>query len=169
MDCNPLVFWFNETMLSDAGVKNPVEQHDAGTWNRDALQELLTKIKGTGKRGLAIAAEWAYWLSWMTTFGGKTFDENNKAIFDADPKSMETLNWIWAGFKDETITYGGSLPKGQGIDALFYAGQLATCPDGSLDPAQPEEAEDRLRHRPVPVRGRQDDRCPSTSRWRPWV
>ena len=66
----------------------------------------------------------------MTTFGGKTFDENNKAIFDVDPKSMETLNWIFAGMKDETITYGGSLPKGQGIDALFFAGQLATCQMG---------------------------------------
>ena len=93
-------------------------------------KELLTKIKGTGKRGLAIAAEWAYWLSWMTTFGGKTFDENNKAIFDVDPKSMETLNWIFEGMKNETITYGGSLPKGQGIDALFFAGQLATCQMG---------------------------------------
>ena len=32
--------------------------------------------------------------------------------------------------KDETITYGGSLPKGQGIDALFYAKQLASCQMG---------------------------------------
>jgi multiple sugar transport system substrate-binding protein len=130
VDCNPLVFWFNETMLADAGVANPVELHEGGTWNRAALDDLLTKIKGTGKRGLAIAGEWAYWLSWMTTFGGKTFDDSNKAIFDTDPKSMDTLEWIFAGIKDEKITYGGSLPKGQGIDALFFAGQLATCQMG---------------------------------------
>jgi multiple sugar transport system substrate-binding protein len=130
VDCNPLVFWFNETMLSDAGATNPVELYEAGTWNRDALTEMLTKIKATGKRGMTVEAGWAAWLSWMTTFGGKTFDENNKAIFDTDPKSMETLRWIFAGFKDETITFGGSLPKGQGIDALFYAGQLASVQMG---------------------------------------
>jgi multiple sugar transport system substrate-binding protein len=66
----------------------------------------------------------------MTTFGGKTFDDSNKAIFNKDPKSMETLEWIFAGIADEKITYGGSLPKGQGIDALFFAGQLATCQMG---------------------------------------
>ena len=103
-------------------------------------------------------ASGAYWLSWMTTFGGKTFDENNKAIFDADPKSMETLTWIFDGIKNETITYGGSLPKGQGIDALFFAGQLATAQMGRWILPEPEEAEDRLRHRAVPVGGRQVDR-----------
>jgi multiple sugar transport system substrate-binding protein len=43
---------------------------------------------------------------------------------------METLDWLFAHMKDETITYGGSLPKGQGIDALFYAQQLASCQMG---------------------------------------
>ena len=66
----------------------------------------------------------------MTTFGGTTFDESNKAVFDTDPKSMETLEWLFQHIKDETITYGGSLPKGQGIDALFYAQQLASCQMG---------------------------------------
>lgn len=28
-------------------------------------------------------------------------------------------------FKAGTITYGGSLPKGQGAEQLFYAGQMA--------------------------------------------
>jgi multiple sugar transport system substrate-binding protein len=131
VDCNPLVFWFNEQMIQEAGItQSPVQQFEAGTWNRDALDDFLTKMKGTGKRGLVLAAEWAYWLSWMTTFGGTPFDESNKAVFDTDPKCMETLEWLFAHMKDETITFGGSLPKGQGIDALFYAQQLASCQMG---------------------------------------
>jgi multiple sugar transport system substrate-binding protein len=132
VDCNPLVFWFNQDLIGAAGVsQNPVQLHEAGTWNRDALDDFLAKVKASGKRGLVIAGEWAYWLSWMTTFGGKPIDnESNKAVFNEDPKSMETLEWIFDGMASENITYGGSLPKGQGIDALFYAQQLASCQMG---------------------------------------
>jgi multiple sugar transport system substrate-binding protein len=66
----------------------------------------------------------------MTTFGGTPFDDSNKAVFDTDPKCLETLEWIFEGFKNETITFGGSLPKGQGVDALFYAQQLASAQMG---------------------------------------
>ena len=63
----------------------------------------------------------------MTTFGGKPIDDQaNKAVFNEDPKSMETVEWLFQHIKDETITYGGSLPKGQGVDALFYAQQVAS-------------------------------------------
>jgi multiple sugar transport system substrate-binding protein len=131
VDCNPLVFWFNKDMIAAAGItESPVQKFEAGTWNREGLEDFLTKMKASGKRGLVLAGEWAYWLSWMTTFGGKTFDDSDKAIFDTDPKSLEVLDWLFAQMKDEKITYGGSLPKGQGIDALFYAQQLASCQMG---------------------------------------
>ena len=131
VDCNPLVFWFNKDMVAAAGLETPVQKFEAGTWNRDALDEFLTKMKAGGKRGLVLAGEWAYMLSWMTTFGGKPIDdEANKAVFNEDPKSLETLEWLFAHMKDETITYGGSLPKGQGIDALFYAQQLGSVQMG---------------------------------------
>ena len=60
VDCNPLVFWFNKEMVSAAGItQSPVQQFEAGTWNRDALDDFLTKIKATGKRGLVLDGEWA--------------------------------------------------------------------------------------------------------------
>jgi len=128
VDCNPLVFWFNQDMLGAAGItQNPVQLHEAGTWNRDALDDFLNKIKASGKRGHVIEGSWDRWFSWMTTFGGKPIDEKaNKAVFNEDPKSMETLEWIFDSFKSGTLTYGGTLPKGQGVDALFYAQQVAS-------------------------------------------
>lgn len=131
VDCNPLVFWFNKDMVAAAGItENPQQQFEAGTWTRDALDDFLVKMKATGKRGLVLEGGWAAILSWLTTFGGQTFDDDNKAIFDTDTKSMETMEWLFQHMKDETITYGGSLPKGQGVDALFYAQQLASCQMG---------------------------------------
>jgi multiple sugar transport system substrate-binding protein len=131
VDCNPLVFWFNKGMIAEAGItESPVQRFEAGTWNREAMDDFLTKMKASGKRGMVLAGEWAYWLSWMTTFGGTPFDDDNKAVFDTDAKCMETLEWLFAHLKDESVTYGGSLPKGQGIDALFYAEQLASVQMG---------------------------------------
>ena len=90
---------------------------------------MLTKVKATGKRGMVCEANWFDLFSFITTFGG-TAIADNKAVFDTDPKAMETISWLFDHFKAETITYGGSLPKGQGVDALFYGGQLATIQYG---------------------------------------
>jgi len=131
VDCNPLVFWFNKDLVTEAGLtENPQQKFEAGTWNRDGLEEFLTAMKASGKRGMVLEAGWGTFVSWMTTLGGTPFDESDKAVFDTDAKSMETLEWLFDKMKDETITYGGSLPKGQGVDALFYAKQLASCQMG---------------------------------------
>ncbi|MGW5190302.1 extracellular solute-binding protein [Kribbella sp. NPDC004138] len=130
VDCNPIVFWFNKDMCEAAGItQNPAQLHESGGWNRDAVDDFLTKIKATGKRGMILEGGFGPMLSWMTAFGGKVV-EGNKMIFNEDAKSMETLEWLWEGMAGGKITYGGSLPKGQAIDALFYSQQLASCQVG---------------------------------------
>jgi len=131
VDCNPKVFWFNKKMLADAGVaQNPAQMQEAGTWNQAALDDLLTKVKATGKRGLVIEATWFDLCGWITTFGGKAVDDKGTAVFDQDSKALRILEWMFNHLNDGTITYGGSLPKGQGVDALFYGSQLATIQYG---------------------------------------
>jgi multiple sugar transport system substrate-binding protein len=130
VDCNPKVFWFNKGLLEQAGVTTtPAAAYEAGTWNQAALDDLLTKVKSTGKRAMVVEANWFDIVSLITTFGGTAFD-GAKAVFDEDPKALEVLGWLFDHFKAETISYGGSLPKGQGVDALFYGGQLATIQYG---------------------------------------
>lgn len=132
VDCNPKVFWFNKGLLQEAGVTtDPAAAFAAGTWNRAALDDLLVKMKATGKRGMVVEGNWFDIFSLITTFGGAAVNEDgSKAVFDTDPKALETLEWLFAHFKAGTIAYGGSLPKGQGVDALFYGGQLATTQYG---------------------------------------
>jgi multiple sugar transport system substrate-binding protein len=131
VDCNPKVFWFNKKLLTAAGVtQDPAAMQEAGTWNQAALDDLLTKVKASGKRGLVWEANWFELCGWITTFGGKAFDDTGKAIFDTDAKALSVLEWLFQHLNDETIAYGGTLPKGQGVDALFYGSQLATITYG---------------------------------------
>ena len=127
VDCNPHAFWFNKKVLTAAGVaQDPGAAFDAGAWNQAAMTDLLTKVKAAGKKGAALESNWFDICSWITTFGGTAFDDSGKAVFDTDPKAKTALEWLIEQVKSGNMTYGGSLPKGQGVDALFYAGQLAT-------------------------------------------
>ncbi|MFI1161941.1 ABC transporter substrate-binding protein [Streptomyces sioyaensis] len=131
VDCNPAVFWFNSDVLAKAGVsQTPAEMFKAGTWDQNALTSMLEKIRASGKRGLVIESAWFNFFGWMTTFGGTLFDDDGGAVFDTDPKAQAALEWMFDQLKSGNITYGGSLPKGQGVDALFYSGQLATIQYG---------------------------------------
>jgi multiple sugar transport system substrate-binding protein len=131
VDCNPKVFWFNKGMLQEAGVsQNPAQLYEAGQWNQAALTDMLTKVKATGKRGMVFEANWFDLISIITTFGGTAFDKSGKAVFDTDPKAQAAVTWLFDQMKAENIAYGGSLPKGQGVDALFYGAQLATIQYG---------------------------------------
>lgn len=131
VDCNPKVFWFNKKLLAAAGVtQDPAQMQEAGTWNQAALDDLLAKVKASGKRGMLWETTWFDICGWITTFGGKAFDDTGKVIFDTDPKALEVLDWIFQHLGDETITFTGALPKGQNGDALFYASQVATVQFG---------------------------------------
>jgi multiple sugar transport system substrate-binding protein len=133
VDCNPAVLWFNKDLLADAGVStDPISQFEAGTWTQDALTDVLDKIRATGKKGLLVGGGWYDWFGWITTFGGTMFDESGTAVFDADPKSLEALAWLFEQLESGNITYTGSLPQGQSGDVLFYAGELATIATGRV-------------------------------------
>ncbi|WP_114856112.1 ABC transporter substrate-binding protein [Brachybacterium sp. YJGR34] len=130
VDSNPKVFWFHKALLEEAGVTTtPAESFEAGSWDREALDDLLTKVAATGKRGMVMEANWFDFVSLITTFGGTAFTDT-EAVFDTDPVAMDVISWLFDHFEAGTISYGGSLPKGQGVDALFYGGQLATIQYG---------------------------------------
>jgi multiple sugar transport system substrate-binding protein len=132
-DCNPIALWFNKNILNEAGVTtDPAAQQEAGTWTLDAFTDLLTKVKAaTGTFGNVLESGWwGFWMGWITAQGGTMFDEDGKAVFDTDPKAQATLDWMFEQLRNGNMRYGGSLPRGQGVDALFYAGQLATMSYG---------------------------------------
>jgi multiple sugar transport system substrate-binding protein len=128
VDCNPYVTWFNKDMLNAAGIdQDPAMAFEAGTWNLDTITNMLETLRKAGKRPLVFESGWSLLCSWITTFGGTAFDDDGAGdpVFNEDPKAMQTITWLFDQMKAKNIVYAGSLPKGQGADALFYAEQLA--------------------------------------------
>jgi len=127
VDCNPATFWYNSDVLTAAGVTElPAALFEKGSWKFDALDEINKKITEKKKRSMVIESGYGHWSTWMSVYGGTPWDDKGQAQFDKDDQSVKAMEWMFKGFNDGTITYGGSLPKGQGVDALFYAGQLGS-------------------------------------------
>lgn len=125
VDCNPLVFWYNEKLLQDAGVTTmPADLQKQGQWNWNALSDMVQKVVAKGKRGLVMEAWFGPTWGWTTTNGGKVFDGNTFVAVD-DPKAKEAFQYVQDHLKAKTFTYSGTLPKGQGLDALFLSQQAA--------------------------------------------
>ncbi len=132
VDCNPIVIWFNKGMLEKAGVAaDPAAAFAAGAWTQAALDDMLAKLKAVGTRGMILEAGWRDFSSFITSLGGTAFDpDTGKCVWDTDPKAQEVLAWIFDHFEAKTMMYGGSLPQGQGVEQLFYSGQLAMVQKG---------------------------------------
>jgi multiple sugar transport system substrate-binding protein len=125
VDCNPLVLWYNKKVLQDAGVTEmPADTYEAGNWNWDTFQSILDAVSESGTRGLVLADWWALRYSWVTNNGG-TIYADGKFVANEDPKSAEAFQWLADNIAEEKIIFSGSLPEGQGDDAMFMSGQLA--------------------------------------------
>lgn len=131
IDSNPMAFWFNKDLLAQAGITtDPAQLQEAGSWDQNALTTMLGQLKDAGIQGLVYESSWWSIFTWMSTFGGTVFDDTGRAVFQEDPAALDALEWLFDQTAEGTATYAGSLPEGQGVDALFYSGQLATLQYG---------------------------------------
>jgi multiple sugar transport system substrate-binding protein len=124
VDCNPLVLWYNKTLLQDAGITEmPADTYEAGGWTWDAFQAIIDAVKESGKTPYVMGDWWALRYSWVTTNGGAIYTDGQFAA-NTDPKSVEAVQWLADNMAAEKIVFSGSLPEGQGDDAMFMSGQL---------------------------------------------
>jgi multiple sugar transport system substrate-binding protein len=127
VDCNPLVIWFNKKVLADAGITTmPYDLYEQGKWTRDAFTDMITKIRAKGKMGFILDAWSLQFYAWCTTNGGQIYADNGYGDFIAhqDPKSLEAFKWLADQTRNKTMTYAGTLPKGQGSDLAFIGNQV---------------------------------------------
>ena len=123
VDCNPMVLWYNKKLLQDAGVSQmPADLAKAGQWDWKAFQSILDQLVAKGKRGYIHENWWGLNYLWATTNGGKVYD-GGKFVASTDPKTIDSFQFIYDNLQKKTFTYSGSLPKGQGIDAMFMSQQ----------------------------------------------
>ncbi|MDQ0899093.1 multiple sugar transport system substrate-binding protein [Paenibacillus sp. V4I7] len=127
VDCNPLVMYYNKTVLAEAGITDdPQKLYEAGEWNWKKLQELTEKLKSKNKYGLVLEDWSSPVYSWVTLNGGKAYDkpQDGKFIGDQDPKTVEAFQYLAENTKNKNFVFSGSLPKGQGPDAMFMSNQV---------------------------------------------
>ncbi len=125
VDCNPMILWYNKKVLKDAGVTEmPADLYEKGQWNWDTFKGILEKIRATGKYGYVLDNWWGHYYSWVTTNGGKIFDESGKYVATTDPKAVEAFKFLYDNVQAKNMTFAGTLPKGQGGDAMFMSNQV---------------------------------------------
>jgi multiple sugar transport system substrate-binding protein len=113
----------------------PADMYTQGQWTRDAFQQMIEKIKASGKYGYVLDAWPLVWWSWVTTNGGKVYDSNGYGNFivHEDPKGLDAMTWLANQVGQKTIVYAGSLPKGQGNDLALISGQTGFISVGRWD------------------------------------
>ncbi len=125
VDCNPLVIWFNKTVLEDAGITEmPTAAYEAGNWTWQTFQSMLDAVQEAGQQGFVHDDSWLTRYSWITNNGGAIYADG-RFVANEDPKSVEAIQWLADNIAAEKITFGGNLPEGQGSDALFMGNRLA--------------------------------------------
>ena len=125
VDCNPLVLWYNRSLLQETGVTDlPADLYEEGGWNWDTFQSMIDTVQEAGNRGFVLGDWWALRYSWVTNNGG-TIYADGRFVANEDAKSVEAFQWLADNIAAETILFSGSLPEGQGDDAMFMSNQLA--------------------------------------------
>ena len=124
VDCNPMVLWYNKKLLTDAGITElPAALHAKGEWNREVFTGMLDKLRAAGKYGYILDGWFGHYWSWITTNGGKVYD-NEKFVAHEDPKALEAFQYVYDQVQAKNFTFAGGLPKGQGADAMFVSQQV---------------------------------------------
>jgi len=122
VDCNPIVLWYNRTLLEEAGVTEmPADTYEAGNWNWDTFIAVVDQVIAAGKKAF-VSGTSVY--SWITNNGGSIYADG-KFIANEDQKAIEAYQWVQDNLTSEKFIFSGGLPEGQGEDAMFMSGQLA--------------------------------------------
>jgi len=124
VDCNPMVLWYNKKVLREAGINDmPAALFEQGKWNRTTFTSMLDTLRAKGKRGYVLGNWWGHYWSWITTNGGKVYDQE-RFVAHEDPKAIEAFQYVYDNLQSKNFLYVGGLPKGQADDALFISQQL---------------------------------------------
>lgn len=127
---NPMLLYYNKTMITGLGFQDPHDMYQAGTWTWDEWTKIAAKVKDSSTQSKPIYAfiQDAWFgpnFLWALSNGvGSFYTADGKPSYN-DPKVVEALNWIVKRLKDKTILYGASSGKGMDGGQLFQAGQIA--------------------------------------------
>ncbi|MFF1876235.1 ABC transporter substrate-binding protein, partial [Kitasatospora herbaricolor] len=119
-DSNPDALWYDKAALKKAGVTDdPATLAAEGKWTTEAYLDMNKKLK---KAGLTGSMFWNYWsthYSWISSQGGKAFDDSGKFVANTDPTSVAAMDVLAKNFQNGTFVVADTLPQGAGADSIF--------------------------------------------------
>ncbi|MDQ0207679.1 ABC transporter substrate-binding protein [Alkalicoccobacillus murimartini] len=123
-DANPFVMYYNKSVFEEVGVKSPQEYYDEGNWSWDTLKEITSTFKEAGKEGYVQDGGPFGVNTWIYSNGGSV-EKDGEVVIDSDPKTIEAIEYVNQMVQDGNFVFSGSLPQGQGRDAMFMSDQVA--------------------------------------------
>ncbi|MBO0995190.1 sugar ABC transporter substrate-binding protein [Bacillus sp. SD088] len=125
VDANPYLMYYNKKILEDAGIeKTPQDLYEEGNWNWDTFEKITGKIRDAGKKGFVVDNNNEVFFSWVWSNGGQLYDDNGQYILEENEKAQEVFTYLERLIQNDHAIYAGSLPKGQGADAMFMSNQV---------------------------------------------
>lgn len=120
VDCNPMVLYYSPAMFEELNIEDPQELFANGEWSWDKFDEICTTLKENGKYGLVQGGDNIRLYNWVFGNGGSVWDGDT---YKFDDKAREAFHYVCDRIQDGRFVYGGTLPDGQGEDAMFMSGQ----------------------------------------------
>ncbi|WP_240511906.1 ABC transporter substrate-binding protein [Paludifilum halophilum] len=130
VDCNPLVMYYNKDLFKELGIKTPQQYYDEGKWNWDAFKEVTTELKKGGKKGYIQENTLQQVESWIWSNGGSVYDDNGQLVLDKNKEAQEAIAFMNSLVQEGNAVYAGTLPEGQGLDAMFLSKQVGMISAG---------------------------------------
>lgn len=120
----PLIMYYNKDLYAEAGVKDPGQLIEEGTWTWDAFRETSKEVTAAlGNRGYVLNdfdfQNWTRLLPYMNAYGASPWNEDATECTMDSPEMRDAMSVFHAmTFED------GSMPvPGQQVD--FWGGQVA--------------------------------------------
>lgn len=120
VDCNPVLLYYSPSMLEELGCEDPQVLFEQGQWTWDNFDKICNTLAENGKSGMIQSGDNIRLYNWVFANGGSVW---NGDTYEFDDKAREAFKYICDGLKDGRFVYGGTLPDGQGEDAMFMSGQ----------------------------------------------
>lgn len=127
VDSNPMLMYYNKQVLEEAGLdpNEPQKLFEAGEWNWDNFQRLTEQVTESGKYGFVAENNALHMFSWTWSNGGAMYNDDGKMILNENEPAQEAIQYLYDNIMEGNFRYAGSLPEGQGPDAMFMSNQTA--------------------------------------------
>lgn len=132
VDSNPMLLYYNKKVLEEAGLdpNEPQKLFEAGEWNWGKFADLTKQVTESGKYGFVSENAANHIFSWVWSNGGQMYDEEGNMILQDNETAQEAIHYLYENVANGNFRYAGSLPEGQGPDAMFMSNQTAFAAAG---------------------------------------